>query len=295
MPSQKLDLLCQQIEAQNTDDFGKFYMYVSLLKSVAIRNTAFIDGLPKYERGAAFWRNNNLNIGPLPKDFSFEVAAYAREFVNVNPSASTFVYNLAMAYIRKGNITDLTYIIDKMLAHLHAINNNLSHNQEISNYINFMDKKTAILGFIEQVSACNKQLLSAVDNGCNAALSAAAVAVGTVLLLASVFSLVSSLLALGLMVGGAIGAYSYATQAYEQALGLEKSFKQIGVKLQALPQDTSIFGDKNHNRFFTAIVMPLPYAAITAGEQLVFEQGGLKTVSDWRKQLDDVSKIIMSK
>ncbi|WP_269057630.1 hypothetical protein [Legionella saoudiensis] len=41
--------------------------------------------------------------------------------------------------------------------------------------------------------------------------------------------------------------------------------------------------------------MPLPYAAITAGEQLVFEQGGLKTVSDWRKQLDDVSKIIMSK
>ncbi len=295
MPSQKLDLLCQQIEAQNTDDFGKFYMYVSLLKSVAIRNTAFIDGLPKYERGAAFWRNNNLNIGPLPKDFSFEVAAYAREFVNVNPSASTFVYNLAMAYIRKGNITDLTYIIDKMLAHLHAINNNLSHNQEISNYINFMDKKTAILGFIEQVSACNKQLLSAVDNGCNAALSAAAVAVGTVLLLASVFSLVSSLLALGLMVGGAIGAYSYATQAYEQALGLEKIFKQIGVKLQALPQDTSIFGDKNHNRFFTAIVMPLPYAAITAGEQLVFEQGGLKTVSDWRKQLDDVSKIIMSK
>jgi hypothetical protein len=281
MPSQKLDLLCQQIENQATDDFGKFYMYVSLLKSVAIRNTTFASGLPKYNHGMAFWKKNYLDLGELPKDFSDEVAAYAREFINTEPNVSNLFYNIAMTYIRKGNIADLIYIIDKMLSHLNAINGTQSHNQEISNHIDFIKKKSEIAKFIEQISSCNQQLLSTVDSTCNAALFT-----GATLLLTFIFSLAPSLLVLGLMAGGAYNAYSYAMQAYSQGVETGKKITLLGEKLKSLPLETSLLSDKNHNRFFTAIITPLPHAAITAGEQLAPNKSWLDTTSKWHEQVD---------
>lgn len=50
MPSHQLALLCQQIEKQKTDHFGKFYMYVSLLNTLTARNKTFADGLLLFRR-----------------------------------------------------------------------------------------------------------------------------------------------------------------------------------------------------------------------------------------------------
>lgn len=222
----------------------------------------------------------DLYIGKLPQDFSNEVAAYAREFINTEPNISNLFYNIAMTYIRKGNIADLFYIIDKMLTHLQAINNTQSHNQEISTFVGFIEKKPEIVKFIEQVSACNQQLLSAIDSTCNAVLFT-----GAALLLAFIFSLAPSLLILGLMAGGAYYAYSYAIQAYEQGVETGKKITLLGEKLKSLPQETSLLSNKNHS-FFTTIITPLPHAAITAGEQLAPNKSWLDTASKWHDQVD---------
>lgn len=45
MLSSQLSSLSQQIEAQTTDHFGKFYMYVGLLNSITERKKTFTKNL----------------------------------------------------------------------------------------------------------------------------------------------------------------------------------------------------------------------------------------------------------
>jgi hypothetical protein len=294
MPSSQLSLLSAQIENQKTDHFGKFYMYVSLLNTVTARNKTFAEGLPKYSTGLAFWRTHNLNIGEIPVEFSKEVTLYARQFVNLQPDWSTSLYNIAAAYIRKGNVTDLTYIIDQMLSHLTAIHGVQSHNQDIYNYIHFDAKKGRIAQFIGQISEFNQQLLSIIDNSCNTALSILLVTTGLVVILASVFSLVPSLIGLGLMIGGAYGAFSFYSQIEGQLKQLENQMQQIMKKTGEIPQDESLFGDKNHHAFVSSIFTPLPYTAITVCEQLIIDESNQQKLSTARAQLDTVTNLMAS-
>jgi hypothetical protein len=292
MPSSQLSLLSQQIEAQPTDHFGKFYMYVSLLNTVTEQKKSFAEGLPKYSKGFAIWRTGKMDFGSIPDDFQTQVDAYVAQFINLQPKISHSLYNIAMAYIRKGTISDLVYIIDKMLDHLKAIHGTQTHNQEIYEYIGFADKKESIAQFIEQISAFNQQLLSVVDNGGNAILAAVVVVAGLILILASVFSLIPSLIGLGLIIGGAAAGYYFAAQAVQQASSLEDTMKGAMSKASELPQDQSLFGNKNHHAFFSSIVIPLPYAAITAAEQIAVDDSDRKVLSDERSGLDRVVNLI---
>lgn len=292
MPSNQLNSLCEQIENQHTDHFGKFYMYISLLNTITVRNQSFADGLPKYDGGLAFWRKNHLDVGELTVEFSQEVTLYARQFVNLTPGYSASLYNIAMAYMRKGKLTDLIHIIDKMLHHLNAIHGSQSHNQAIYEYIGFAKKKAAIAEFIEQISQFNHQLMLAVDNAFHTTLSMGATVVGTVLVLGSLFSLASLLVGLGLMLGGAYSAYSFAIQTYAHLAQLEGSTSKIAEKLNYLPRNSSLFGDKNHNLFFNKAIKPLPYAVVTAAEQLAINDEQQQIVAGWRENFDEIASVL---
>lgn len=82
-----------------------------------------------------------MNIGLIPVEFTSELNVYAREFINLQPHWSKTLHNIVMAYVRKGKVTDLIYIIDQMLSHLTAMQGKQSHNNEIYMDINFGKKK----------------------------------------------------------------------------------------------------------------------------------------------------------
>jgi hypothetical protein len=287
MPSNKLSSLCQQIESQDTDSFAKFYMYVALLNTVSERKKNFTESLPKYSKGFALWQTEEMNFGKLPVDFYQQVNTYRREFINLQPSTSKSLYNIVMAYIRKGTISDLMYIIEQMLKHLTAIHGQQSHNNAIYEYIDFAEKKESITQFIREISEFNQLLLAVVDNSGHTAASLLFVVTGAILILASLFSLIPSLIGLGLIAGG-VGAGSYfATQAIQHAQQLQGKMAEIGAKVTKLPQDTSLFGgDKNHLAFFTSIALPLLYAAITAAEQVMANARQQEQVTESRRELD---------
>ncbi|KTD59673.1 hypothetical protein Lsai_0584 [Legionella sainthelensi] len=291
MPSNQLSSLCEQIDKQNTDHFGKFYMYVALLNTVAVRNKTFAHSLPRYSRGLAFWRDNHLDIGEIPVEFTKQLNRYAQEFTNPQPHWSNTLYNIALAYVRKGKISDLTYIIDQMLNHLVAIQGHQSHNNNIYNHIHFEEKKEGLIAFIQQVSMLNQQLLSTVDSGCNTALSLLVVTMGAVLILASIFSLIPTVIGLGLVLGGVYGAYHFMEQATEQTKLLENQMDQVVQKLKQLPRDESLFGDENYNAFYAAAIKPLPYAALTAAEQLMLEDSHKTKLKEQRETLDQMCAI----
>ncbi|WP_454783245.1 hypothetical protein [Legionella sp. WA2022007384] len=282
MPSSQLAFLCQQIENQDTDHFGKFYMYVSLLNTLTARNKSFAEGLPQYS-SLLPWKNDKpIKIGEISTDFTRQLNIYSREFINSQPNWSKALYNIVMAYIRKGNVSDLIYIIDQMLDHLSAMHGKQSHNNSIYVDINFDKKKEGLASFIKEISAFNQQVLSITDNSCNTVLSLLGVTTGLVLL----FTAIPIIISLPLVFAGLYGTYHFATEVISKAESLEAHLTQITEKMKKLPQDTSLFGDANHNTFFTAAVKPIPYAAVTAAEQLVFDESQQKQLKTGRDGLD---------
>jgi hypothetical protein len=293
MPSKQLSQLVQQIEQQDTDHFAKFYMYVSLLNMIAFRNKnkTFAEGLPHYSKGNSFWQDNTLKFGNLPMSFYNETSEYSRAFTNTQPLWLNSLYNIVSSYLRKGKVSDLVFIIDQMFNHLTAIEGHQSHNQKIYKYIDFKEKKAGLTAFIRQVSDFNHEVLSLVDNGVNSSIAIAAATVGLIMILASVFALVPTLLGLALMIGGAYAAYSYASQVDKQINGLQEKMNAIKEKTQQLSQDESLFGNKNHDAFFSAVVIPMPYAAITAGEQVIFDEKQQTDLVEERQALDTMFRL----
>ena len=269
MPSHQLSELCAQIEKQDTDHFGKFYMYVSLLNTVADRRKTFDQGLPQYDRGLALWRNNTLNLGHISADFRQQTQEYSAQFINEHIDASRVSYNLIMTYFRKSTISDLAYIIAQMQFHLVHVDEHLSQNKHLYAYLDFANKKAGLTLFINQVSDFSKLLLSITDDSVHCALSAAVALAGAIVILASVFTLVPSLVGLGLMLGGMAAAVYFVHEAIEQLKQVEPNTHLIKEKFRTLPQDSSIFGnDANHHAFFTSATTPLAYATVTALEQI---------------------------
>ncbi|WP_392537541.1 hypothetical protein [Legionella sp. 227] len=287
MPSSQLSSLCELIENQKTDNFAKFYMYASLLNTLTVKNKTFVGSLPQYS--GFFGSTTDLDIGgPLPIQFTKQLTLYAREFNNTQPHWSKTLQNVVMTYVRKGKISDLAHIIDMMLYHLAAIQGRQSRNHGIYSDISFADKKEGLTQFIEKISAFNHQLLSTADSGFNTALSAFAVVTGFVLVLASIASVVPLIIGLPLLVGGGYGMYHYSTKAIGQIDKLANQLKLIQDSVNGIGQDNSLFDFSNFNQmaFLTAAVKPLPYALVTAVEQIILDESQQKQATQYREALD---------
>lgn len=291
MPSNQLSFICEQIEKQDTDHFGKFYMYVTLLNTVAVRNKTFVDSLPKYSSGLTFWRDYRLNVGEISDEFSQQLDDYASIFVNSQPHWSSSLYNIALAYVRKGKISDLSYIIDQILYHLVAVQGQQSHNNDIYNSIGFEERKVGLIAFIEQISTLNQQLLSTVDSVGNTALSLLAVTTGAVLIVASIFALIPTLIGLGFVIGGACSAYYFVTQVNKQVEQLAQQMDEVMQTSNQLPIDMSFILSNNHRSFYGAAIKPLPYATLTGVEQLMVDESQEEKLKEKRNDLDSMSAI----
>lgn len=288
MPSNQLSSLCDLIEKQETDHFAKFYMYVSLLNTLTVRDKTFVGGLPKYT--GMLGGVTELKIGKdLPIQFTEQLTYYAREFDNPQPGVMKAIQNLVWAYLRKGKLADLAHIIDKMLFHLAAIHGKQAKNNDIYKDINFNENKESLTQFIGQISAFNHQLLQTVDSGCNSALSVMSFGIGFVLILASVASITPLIIGLPLLLGGAYGAYHYVTKAMEQADILAKQYSSIEKQAVSIGQNEQFYGkNSNHYAFFTTTYKTLPYTAVTIGEQLSFDESTHKAREEFRTNLDRV-------
>lgn len=290
MPSSQLALLTQQIESQNTDEFGKFYMYVSLLNAVTVRNKTFAQSL-ECTKARIMLVNETLNTGALDTDyFSNQITLYARHFLPSSPDWLNALSNTAMSYVRRGTVSDLAYITDKMLEHLMAINNQQLHNNHIYTAVDFHKNQNALIELIKHLATTNKEILSLVDKGCNTALSSALAIAGLVLILASAFSIFPAIIGLGLMAGGAYAAYSYANQAAGHAKKIEAYSEELSQKMNKTINENSstqsFYNNRNKTAFYHSIFTPLSYTPLTAAEQLFTDQDGLqKTRNEFNSAL----------
>lgn len=286
MPSKQLYLLSQQIENQDTDHFGKLYMYASLLNAAAGQKQTFEEGLPRYPKLLPNQFKKNVHYGVIPENFQDEVKAYATHFITAKRLYwSDALYNVVMAYFRKGTISDLTFIIEKMLHHMKARERAASPNQEIYQNEDFIEHKAKMVDFLEQVSEMNQTLLSMIDNGGNAVMVAPVIVAGLIIILASVFSLIPSIIGAALIVGGVATACYFALQAKQKVESFNVLKKEVAQKTADLSKDQSLVHNP-HGLFFSSLLIPATYSSITLGEQVAVKAGDRIELNVARDTLD---------
>lgn len=289
MPSNQLASLTQQIEDQNTDAFGKFYMYVSLLNSITVRDESFSE---RMSVKTSKWESLRIHTGTLnTAEFSNKVALYAHQFLPSSPRWFHALSNIALSYVRKGTLSDLAYIVDRMLAHLRATSEEQRGNKNLQEKFQFNEDQNNLIQFITQLQQTNKEILSLVDAGCNTALSSGLALAGLVLILASAFSIFPAIIGLGFIAGGAYAAYSYANQAAEHAKFIDELSEEeanllgqingsVGKnKGKTTPNNTLNYSDL----FYSSIFRPLSYTLQTAAEQVFTDSTALE---ETRETLD---------
>ena len=109
MPSQALTELSVKIESQTTDNFGKFYLYATLLNKITIRDRQkkFFDTMPVFTNARAlFLTNTNINVGELPIDFDRRVKIYQDQFHVNEPNLIFSIQRIFLSFVRKGKLSD---------------------------------------------------------------------------------------------------------------------------------------------------------------------------------------------
>jgi len=174
--SNDLREIADQIEARNTDGFGKFYMYAALLNVVAVRNKTFAEALPKQRtlstalsgvganavnavgkwvgaRGNVVSTDQRIQLelgeasaGGTNRLFYDNVSKYQKNFEVKSPNVFIVIKNMMDAYLRRGQLTDLSFIVEKMNSHLKAYVKNAkgnSCNSALFSGVNFQDSQNA--------------------------------------------------------------------------------------------------------------------------------------------------------
>jgi len=295
MPSRQLHSIIDHIEGQKTDDFGKFYLYVSLLHKVAIDdNKTFGELIPK-KTGGFFSHlvssgNKPLHIGQLAPEISGIIDNYGASY-RLNGSYDPFesAQNILLAYIRKGKLSDLTEIIDRMYQHLSAVyETNLNKdNQQIFKGLNFGEKKPKIEKFLLEISKFNHLCLSGIDSSANVLISATVAIGGAIIILASGLAALPMLIGAALVAGGVISAYSQFKQTEELVNQFEQQGKLIEKQMKQLPLVESFFGStSDHKSFILSIMWPLAFSIPTALDSVLLFDNWAKESATIREDLN---------
>ncbi|HVT62872.1 MAG TPA: hypothetical protein VHD33_05220 [Legionellaceae bacterium] len=299
MPSQMLTELSTEIEKQNTDHFGKFYMYAALLKMVTVRqsNSDFNANLPIYTNWGI--SNKSINIGSPSARFFNNTVNYQKKFDVKVPDFFIVLQKIILSYMRTGQLSDLIFMIEKMTAHLSAIDSkgNVLPNKSIYDGMNFESHKLQMSQLLSAVNNVTHEVQSMVDNSVHCALSGAVGFISLMAALTAGLSVSGVLLSLFLATAGGYSAYYYFQQAkvsFERMDQTVNACKRITEDLITKPCN-NVLPTPNYNNFILGTVLaPLAYTPIVVREQMAVNTYDLTQANEQRNYVDNFYRSILN-
>jgi len=305
MPSYALAELSKQIELQKTDHFGKFYLYATLLNTITVRKKKFLDGMPVYLDHSIYGlaeagfkqtvgvlsghtdtdTSKKINIGTIDAQFSEKVSQYQSQYEDIEPSFVRSVQNIFLAFARKGQLSDLIFIIDKMHAHLNTYPMaEKPYNKSIHDGISFGTRKANVNRLLTVARDVTTHAQNSVDNATYGfgTIIAAMLAIQLTMALGGIFL---TLVMLGI---GACAAFYFlqsAVTSFERIAGAashcENLFEDMIKK-----QEDKIYAPNNLNFIIKGVLAPIAYAGVTVHEQTASTDDEARSAAKVRKQLD---------
>ncbi|MGV3740663.1 MAG: hypothetical protein ACO1N3_05185 [Gammaproteobacteria bacterium] len=297
MPSQALADISVLIERQDTDAFGKFYMYASLLNALTVRQKSFLETLPKYTPnsgfgllktvGATIGVNDTpeLKTGIIDGNFSRMVDEYKTEFDVRSPNFVLVIQRILLSFVRKGQLSDLIFIIKKMNDHLQSQPMATpNHNGFIFGAVAFEERKLGVKNLLKTAEVVMNLAQKSVDHSMYGFITviAACIAVKITLSLGGLF------LTFGMLAASGYLAYLFfqsAITAFEQIEQAAENCMRVG-EIMFAEQAVNIMQPNNFSFIIKSILAPIAYTGTTVREQLAPTESLLREAKRSRLDLD---------
>ena len=214
MPSQALTELSAQIESQKTDSFGKFYLYATLLTKITIRDRqkSFFDTMPVYSNKLTVGLTTTpIKAGKLDGSFNAMVTNYQSQFDLKVPNFILSIQRIFLSFVRKGQLSDLAFIIDKMNDHLSSEPMvEAEYNYSIYSNSSFDSRKTDLQALLRSAQEVSKLAQDTVDNTMYAVITI----IAAILSLKITMLLGGLLLTVAMLAASGFATYTFLQTAY---------------------------------------------------------------------------------
>lgn len=288
MPSQALAELSAQIESQKTDSFGKFYLYATLLNKITIRDRAktFADTMPFYTNKSTLgFSTTSIKTGTLDSTFNANVTNYQSQFDVKVPDFVLSIQRIVLSFIRKGQLSDLAYIIDKMNHHLHADPMaKTEYNASIYSYASFETRKGDLVCLLESAQNVSKLTQDIVDNSMYAFITI----IATLLSLKLTMYLGGLLLTMATLAAGGYAVYYFFQTALTCIKRIESAIAACDTVAKKLyeQQASNLMTPNNLHFIINGVLKPIAFAHVTVQEQLATDKGDYQAAVSNRETVE---------
>lgn len=297
--SQALLELSTRIEHQSTDDFGKFYMYASLLNVIAVRNKNFLETIPKY---TSYGISTSMPYGSLVKesrkgfnagltldrDFSNQVHNYQSQFRTNEADPARAAYKIALMMFGIGQLGDLAFIMSKMRVLLNtAPMSTQQYNADIYKGSDFDARKKGLMELLDSV----QMILDLLKTGLQHTGYGLLTTIVTLSLLPIVEAVVGFVLSMILLTAAGYMAFRFFQNAYNALNAINFASENTIVVFKRLvnEQMSNIYTPNNLEFIIKAVVMPIGYALVTVQEHAATDQSTYEASQRNRMFFNNVS------
>ena len=302
MPSSALKEISDQIENQNTDSFGKFYLYAALLNGLTVRKKKiFEETLPSFTPNTAKAvsktllasmplspiENPQLKVGKLEGTLLTQITNYQDKFNSPNLSVVSMLQKIFYFFLQRDQLNDLLFIIEEMNIHLKTTPMaEKAHNEFIFFQTSFDKRQEGVKQLLAVAEKTIKLARASIHNymyGC------ATIAVAVVAL-HFVFSMGGLLLTLAMLAGAGYATYYFFQTAMNSYKGIAASAQNCIdiVKTMSEDQAVTIFQENNLNFIIRSIVAPIAYMGVAVSEHLAVTEKEVTDNEASRATLDKI-------
>ena len=288
MPSQALTELSAQIESQKTDSFGKFYLYATLLKKITIRDRqqSFFDTMPVYSHMLTMGLTTTaIKAGNLDAALNSRVTNYQSQFDVKAPNFILSIQRIFLSFVRKGQLSDLAFIIDKMNDHLNAAPMAVeSYNAGIYSNASFDSRKKGLQELLRSTQNVSKLAQDTVDNTMYAFITI----IAAILSLKITMLLGGLLLTLAMLAASGFATYAFLQTAYACFNSIESAViacQEVGKKLYT-EQARNAMTPNFLSFIIYGVLKPLAFANVTVREQTAVDMDEYLKTQTVREQLE---------
>lgn len=302
MPSQALAEISAQIERQETDSFGKFYLYASLLQELTVRKKGrnFTD-VPQYtpNSGTGIGRAVGsfmtaghiealaLKTGPVSGELTRQVGEYKASFDVDTPNFFMVIQRILLSFARKGQLSDLIFIIKKMNDHLAARPMAIEqYNGILFNDISFNNRQPNVRRLLATAEQVTNLAQKSVDHAMYGYLLVIAAGLATKI----TFALGGVALTLVMLAASGYAAFylfQSALRAFEEIETSAEKCLNI-VNTMVIDQANMLAQPNNLSFIIKSIVAPVAYMGTTVREQLALSRAQYRQSQEGRRALDNL-------
>lgn len=287
MPSQTLQALSDQIENQATDHFGKFYMYASLLNIMTVRKKSFLETLPKYSG----LTGKQPIFGEINPEFSSRVDNYKLEFIPNRLDPVSSVLKIIQVFLRKGQLSDLFFVINKMNEHLKTTPlADKKYNFSLYSNISFERRMPGVIELLE----CAQNISNLSQKSVDGVIYGFLTFFGALLALHVTQALGGIALSMLLLTAAGYSSYWFLQNAANAFTHLAEEVRRCNTITKNLinHQTGNIYTPNNLNFIIKSVLAPIDYMGVTVQEQMSPTDKAYQNSQENRLQLDLLFRLV---